>query len=91
MESNTFIVGKVTNTPQIIRNGDVMRIAFSVTETETGKIIPVIADTSRSFYDRIKSSSTIEITGTACTRKMTVSGKVKFQRTVLAHSFSVEE
>lgn len=91
MESNTFIVGKVTNTPQIIRKGDVMRIAFSVTETETGKIIPVIADTSGSFYDRIKSGSTVEITGTAFTRKMTVNGKVKFQRTVLAHSFSVEE
>lgn len=91
MESNTFIVGKVTNTPQTIRNGDVMRIAFSVTETETGKIIPVIADTSRNFYDRIKSGSTIEIMGTAFTRKMTASGKVKFQRTVLTHSFSVEE
>jgi|GEM_PF-5328433 len=91
MERNTFIIGKISNMPQIIRYGDIMRITFSVTERETGKIIPVIADTSRDFYDRIKSGSTIEITGTAFTRKMTVSGKVKYQRTVWAHSFSVEE
>lgn len=91
MERNTFIIGKISNMPQIIKNGDIMRITFSVAERETGKIIPVIADTSRNFYDRIKSGSTIEIMGTAFTRKMTVSGKVKHQRTVWAHSFSVEE
>lgn len=91
MESNTFIVGKVTNTPQTIKNGEIKRIAFSVTDTETGKTVPVIADTSRIISERIKSGSTVEITGTAFTRKMTVNGKVKFQRTVLAHSFSVEE
>lgn len=89
MESNTFIIGKITNTPQIIRNGDVMRIAFSVTEKETGKIIPVIADTSGNFSDRIKSGSTVEIMGTAFTRRMTVNGKVKFQRTLCAQSFYI--
>lgn len=91
MERNTFIIGKISNMPQIIRYGDIMRIIFSVTERETGKIIPVIADTSRIFYDRIKSGSTIEITGTAFTRKMTVNGKVKCQRTVLVQSFSIAE
>lgn len=89
MENNVFIIGKISNVPQIIRYGEIMRITFSVTEKDTGKIIPVIADTSRNFTERIKSGSTIEIMGTAFTRKMTVSGKVKCQRAVWAHSFSI--
>lgn len=91
MESNVFIIGKISNMPQIIRYGDIMRITFSVTERETGKIIPVITDTSRNFSDRIKSGNSIEIMGTAFTRKITVSGKVKHLRTVWAHSFSIAE
>lgn len=89
MESNVLIIGKISNTPQIVKSGEVMRIAFSVTENETGTVIPIITDTSRIILDRIKSGATIEIMGTAFTRKMTVSGKVKCQRTIWAQSFSI--
>ena len=91
MESNVFIIGKISNTPQIIRRGEVMRIAFSVADSETGAITPIIVDTSMNFLDRIKSGNTIEIMGTAFTRKMTVKGKVRCRRIVRAQSFSIAE
>lgn len=91
MERNTFIIGKISNMPQIVKNGEIMRIAFSVTDSETGAVIPIFFDTSANMYDRIKSGKTVEITGRAFTRKMTVNGKVKCQRTVLAQSFSIAE
>lgn len=89
MESNVLIIGKISNTPQIVKSGEVMRIAFSVADSETGAITPIIVDTSMNLIDRIKSGSTIEVMGTAFTKKMTVSGKVRCQRTILAHSFSI--
>lgn len=89
MESNVFIIGKISNTPQIVKSGEVMRIAFSVTDSETGAVVPVIAETSGNILDRIKGGDTVELTGTAFTKKITVSGKVRCRRTVWAHSFSV--
>lgn len=89
MESNVLIIGKISNTPQIVKSGEVMRIAFSVVDSETGSITPIIVDTSMNLFDRIKSGSTIEIMGTAFTKKMTVSGKVRCQRTIWAQSFSI--
>lgn len=89
MESNVFIIGKISNTPQIIKNGEIMRIAFSVTDSETGAVVPVIAETSRNLLDRIRGGDTVEIEGTVFTKKITVSGKARCQRTVWAHSFSV--
>ncbi len=88
MESNVLIIGKISNTPQIVKSGEGMRIVFSVAD-ETGAITPIIADTSMNLSDRIKSGATIEIMGTTFTRKMTVSGKVRCQRTVWAQSFSI--
>lgn len=91
MESNIFIIGKISNTPQIIRRGEVMRIVFSVKDSETGAITPIIVDTSMNFLDRIKSGNTVEIMGTAFTRKMTVKGKVRRRCIVRAQSFSIVE
>lgn len=91
MESNVLIIGKISNTPQIVKSGEVMRIGFSVADSETGAITPIIVDTSMNLIDRIKSGSTVEIMGTAFTKKITVSGKVRCQRTILAQSFSIAE
>ncbi|MCM1524783.1 MAG: hypothetical protein NC120_10030 [Ruminococcus sp.] len=89
MESNIFLTGKISNSPQTVRNGDILRIGFSVTEKKTGAVIPVIADTSREIFERIKSGKTVEITGISFTRKAKINGKTKCLRTVLAQGISI--
>lgn len=89
MESNVLLIGKISNTPQIIRSGDILRMAFSVTEEKTGAVIPVIADTSRQIFERIKSGKTVEITGTSFTRKTEVNGKIKCLRSLCVQGISV--
>ncbi len=91
MENNIFIVGKVANTPQIINRGETVRITFSVAESGTGNIFPVIADTSKILSERIKSGEKIEIVGTLFTRKIKKSGKTKYVKTVYLNSFSADE
>lgn len=87
MENNIFIVGKVTDNPQIINKGEVVRIAFPVTENGTGNVFPVIADTTKILSERIKRGAKIEIVGTLFTRKIKESGKTKYLKTVYLNSF----
>lgn len=91
MENNIFIVGKVTDNPQIINKGEVVRITFSVIENGTEKTFPVIADTSKILSERIKSGGKIEIVGTLFTRKIKESGKTKYLKTVYLNSFSADD
>lgn len=90
MENNTVVIGKISNTPRTIRNVETSDIIFSITESGTNSTVQIIAHGNDVSYKRIKSGDTVEIVGTAFTKKISINGNVKCVHAVRANSICIK-
>ena len=90
MENNIIVIGKISNFPQTIRKVETSDIIFSVTESGTNSTVQIIAHDNDILYERIKSGDTVEIVGTAFTKKISINGNAKCVRAVRANSICIK-